>query len=230
MTLLVPPRTGAHTDAWSTRLLLGVAVVRGVMAGGALVLAPWLYREHAAVLVLLRPTKEVFVYAGFLVGQDDVSLPVVIVAALPLLLGGVWLFFGLGRLYAPQIEAGDLPGLAGRILPEKRLTKLRGVLDDRGMPVVFLGRLAAFPSSLTAAAAGSAGVPWRTFLVADTAGALVSLTASLAIGYGLGEAYEEAGIWLTVAGGLALAALAVLVGRALSGPRSASRSHGSTAP
>lgn len=197
------------------------------MAGAAVLVAPWLYREHAAVLVFLRPTKEVFLYAGFLMRQGDASPPVVVAAALPLLLGGVWLFFGLGRMYAREIAKGDLPGLAGRVLPKRRLDKLREVLDDRGMRVVFLGRLAAFPSSLTAAAAGSAGVSWKEFLLADTAGALVSLAALLAIGYGLGETYEEAGVWVTVAGVVVLAVLAVVVGRALSSGRSPRRSSSS---
>lgn len=194
------------------------------MAGAAFAVAPWLYREHASALVFLRPTKEVFLYAGFLVRQGDAALLGVVVAALPLLLGGVWLFFGLGRMYADEIEEGDLPGLAGRILPKRRLDRLRGVLDKRGMRVVFLGRLAAFPSSLMAAAAGSAGVSWKAFLLADTAGALVSLAAMLVIGFGLGEAYEEAGVWVTVAGVMVLGGLAVVVGRALSSDRSSSSS------
>jgi membrane protein DedA with SNARE-associated domain len=83
------------------------------------------------------------------------------------------------------------------------------------MRVVFLGRLAAFPSALMAAAAGSSGVSWRAFVVADTAGALVSLTMALGLGYVLGEAYEDAGIWLTAAGVAVLVVLAVMVGRAL---------------
>lgn len=195
------------------RLFLGLAVVRGAMAVLAAVLAPWLYREHAAWLVFMRPTKEVFLFAGFKMREGDLSLPVAVAVALPLLLAGVWLFFGLGRMYADDLKKDGLPGLAGRILPKRRVDRLRQVLDDRGMRVVFLGRLAAFPSALMAAAAGSAGVPWKEFLLADTAGGLVSLAATLALGYGLGEAYDEAGTWLTVVGVVVLAAIAVMVGR-----------------
>jgi membrane protein DedA with SNARE-associated domain len=83
---------------------VGLAVVRGVLAAGALLLAPWLYREHVAALVLLRPTKEVFLFAGFTTRHGDVFLPVVVLAALPLLLGGVWIFFGLGRAYQRELE------------------------------------------------------------------------------------------------------------------------------
>lgn len=203
-------------------LFLVLAAARAVMAGGALLAAPWLYREHAAVLVLLRPTKEVFLFSGFVTREGDVYLPVIVVAALPLLLAGVWLFFGLGRAYAKDLEKAELPGLAGRLLPKQRLDQLREVLDERGMRVVFLGRLAAFPSSLMAAAAGSAGVPWREFVLADTAGALVSLGATVGIGYALGEAYEEGGTWVTGAGVVVLVVLAVLVGRALSSGGSSS--------
>ena len=92
------------------------------------------------------------------------------------------------------------------------------------MKVVFLGRLAAFPSSLTAAAAGAAGVPWRRFVIADTAGALVSLALVLGLGYALGEAYDEGGAWVTVGGVAVLVAGAVLLGRALSSTSSTSSS------
>lgn len=222
MTVSVPPVEIGQTSISQRSLYLGLTVVRAVMAVGALLSAPWLYREHAAVLVLLRPTKEVFLFSGFLVREGDVSPPVVIVAALPLLLAGVWLFFGLGRAYADELEDAELPGLAGRVLPKERLDKLRDVLDERGMRVVFLGRLAAFPSSLMAAAAGSAGVSWRQFVIADTAGALVSLGAIVGLGYGLGEAYDEAGSWVTGAGVVVLVALAVVVGRSLSSTHSSS--------
>lgn len=198
------------------------------MAGGALLMAPWLYREHAAVLVFLRPTKEVFLFAGFLVQEGDASLLAVVAAALPLHLAGVWLFFGLGRAYAEELEDAELPGIAGRVLPKRRLDRLRDVLEERGMRVVFLGRLAAFPSTLTAAAAGSSGQPAREFLLADTAGALLSLAVLLGLGAALGETYEGAGPWVTGAGVVVLAAGAVVLGRVLSSSRSGRSSRSSS--
>ena len=88
---LASPQTSVNLR-WS---LVGLAATRGVVAGAAVLLAPWLYREHAAVLVLMRPTKEVFLFGGFLAQRGDVGLPVLVLAALPILLGGVWIFFGL---------------------------------------------------------------------------------------------------------------------------------------
>lgn len=201
-------------------------MTRTVLALVAFPLAPWLYDEHAAALVLLRPTKEVFLFAGFVLSEGDSSLLAVVSAALPLLLGGVWVFFGLGRAYREVIRHEELPGLAGRLLPKQRIDRLRDALEDRGTRIVLLGRLAAFPSALTAAAAGASDLPWRRFVVADTAGALLSLAVLLAVGVGLQETYESAGVWVTVAGIVVLAAGAVVLGRTLASP---SASRGGTA-
>jgi membrane protein DedA with SNARE-associated domain len=195
--------------------LLGAAGVRAVLSIIAVPLAPMLYRDHIAVLVLLRPTKEVFLFAGSKVVDGEASVSVIVLAALPILLLGVWVFYALGRAYGEELGEKALPGIAGRILPKKRIDQLKDVLEEKGPRVVFFGRLAAFPSALMAAAAGASGVRWREFVVADTAGALVSMAALLAIGYGLGEAYEEAGPWVTVVGAVVLAGLLVVLGRAL---------------
>lgn len=189
--------------------------MRAVLAIVAIPLAPWLYEEHVAGLVFLRPTKEVFLFAGFSVREGNAWLPVIVLAALPILLVGVWIFYGLGRLYADELSDAELPGLAGRLLPKPRIDQMQELLEERGPSVVFFGRLAAFPSTLMAAAAGASGVPPREFLPADTAGALVSMGALLGVGYVLGEAYDEAGPWITAVGVVVLAGLLVMLGRAL---------------
>jgi len=197
------------------RLLLGLAVTRAALAGIAVLLAPFLYREHAAALVLLRPTKEVLLLAGFLLARGDASLPAVVAAALPLLLGAVWVLFALGRAYADTITDEGRTGLDARVLPPKRMRQLVDAVCHRGVTLVVLGRLAAFPSTLVAAAAGAAEIPTRGFLLADAAGALASLAVLLGLGFVLEEAYDEAGPWLTAAGAVVLAAGAVLLGRSL---------------
>lgn len=196
-------------------VLLGLAAARAVLAIVAIFLAPWLYEEHVAGLVFLRPTKEVFLFAGFAVREGNAWLPVIVLAALPILLGGVWIFYGLGRVYADELSDAELPGLAGRLLPKARIEQMQELLEERGSSVVFFGRLAAFPSALMAAAAGASGVPPREFLPADTAGALVSMGTLLGVGYALGETYDNAGPWITAVGVAVLAALLVMLGRAL---------------
>lgn len=207
----------------SKRLILIAAGVRAVLEVAAIPLAPALYRDHVAVLTLLRPTKEVFLFGGFQVREGHAWLPILLLAAIPLLLGGVWLFYALGRAYSKELAHTDLPGIAGRILPKKRIDQMRDVLEEKGPRVVFFGRLAAFPSTLMAAAAGASEVPFRQFAVADASGAIVSMCALYGIGYGLGEAYEEAGPWITGAGVVVLAVLLVVLGRAITRSSSGSK-------
>lgn len=213
---IVPHAAGLQTpDLPWRRIILGATAVRAVLEVAAIPLAPALYRDHVATLVLLRPTKEVFLFGGFQVREGHAWLPVLVLAAIPLLLGGVWLFYALGRAYSDELCNADLPGIAGRILPKKRIDQLVDVLDEKGPHVVFFGRLAAFPSTLMAAAAGASGVPFKDFAKADAAGAILSMFALFGIGYALGEAYDEAGPWITGAGVVVLAVLLVVLGRAL---------------
>jgi membrane protein DedA with SNARE-associated domain len=76
-----------------------------------------------------------------------------------------------------------------------------------------LGRLAAFPSALLAAAAGASDLKPRRFLPADLAGAMLSFAEVLAAGFLLGDAYEDAGPWITALGVAVLVVLIVLLGR-----------------
>jgi membrane protein DedA with SNARE-associated domain len=195
--------------------LISAAVIRGALSLVAIPLAPLLFRRHFLTLVLLRPTKEVLLAAGFRVRSGDVALPLVYAAAVPLAVGGVWLFYWLGRVFAPDLadDDADLPRVVRRVLPRDRIRRLRGVLDSKGAKVVFFGRLAVFPSSLMAAAAGAAGVAPRKFLVADGLGALVSVTEVVAVGFALDEAYEHAGAWLTAAGAVVALGLLFAMGR-----------------
>lgn len=202
-------------------VLLWLATARAVLGVAAIPLAPFLYREHFAVLVLLRPTKEVLLAAGFLIRQGDVHPVVVVLAALPLMLGGVWQFFALGRGFSDELRSGEgLPKLAQRLLPPERVKKLCGVLDRKGTRLIFLGRLATFPSSLLGTAAGTAGMRTWKFLRADALGVLVGMAEVLLAGYLLGQAYKTAGPWLTAVGVVALLGMLFVLGRSLTRDRS----------
>jgi membrane protein DedA with SNARE-associated domain len=216
------PKFGLSEARITRAALIGVLVVRGGLGFVAVALAAWLYEEHFVLLSLLRPTKEVLLAGGFLFRKGDVGLVPLLLAAIPLSAIGVWAAFLLGRTFASDLEDGvELSGLAGRLLPSRRVEALRDVLDREGTKAVFLGRLAVFPSTLMAAAAGASGVGPREFAVADTAGLLLSITQVVAVGYVLGEAYEQAGIWLTAVGAAVALGLLALFGRWLRAERPA---------
>lgn len=192
-----------------------LAVVRFVIGIAAIPAAPFLYENHFIALVLMRPTKEVLLAAGFLIRLGKVWWLPVIAAAIPLAIFGVWQFYYLGRQYAPQIRSGNLPWVLSKLLKPKRVKPMQKLLKQKGMKLVFLGRLAVFPSSVVAAAAGSGDIPSRTFLRADAIGGLISIAEVIGAGYLLGYAYKEAGPYLTAAGLAALAVISFIVARSL---------------
>jgi membrane protein DedA with SNARE-associated domain len=210
--------TGDHAPTRTTRMrpvLIGIAAARLVLSIVAVFLAPWLYRDHVAGLVALRPTKEVLLFAGYQVRNGNVFWPVVAIATIPVLIVSVWVFYALGKSYRDDLDDADLPGIAGRMLPRDRVTSLRETVTDQGWSFVFLGRLAVMPSTLVAAAAGTSDMSTRTFLLADTAGAVVSAAMLITAGVLLGKTYESAGPWFTVLGAGVMIGLLVLLGRRL---------------
>ena len=207
-------RSTVERGRWRVALLW-LAGLRAVVSIAAIPLAPVLWKRHFLVLVLLRPTKDVLLASGFALRAGRLNLFELLLAAVPLLLFGVWQFFFLGRAYRQEIEDGEVPGIGKKLLPADKIGKLRDVLEKKGARLVFLGRLAAFPSSLVGAAAGTSDLEARRFLVADGLGALASFVEIVGAGFLLGEAYKSAGPWLTVAGIAVLVAGAVLLGRSL---------------
>ena len=207
----------ADEKRWRTPLLV-LGIARVVLAVVAIPLVPVLYKEHFLLLVLMRPTKELFLAGGFLVRKGDIDLLPLILAAIPLSIFGAWLFYFLGRTYAKEIESGKLPKLADRLLDVEKIKKFETALNSKGGKLIFLGRLAVMSSAAVAAAAGAVRMPPRKFFPVDLAGGLVSIAYTVAAGYFLGEAYERAGPWLTGVGVVAFMGFAYILGRALKDP------------
>jgi membrane protein DedA with SNARE-associated domain len=205
---------GATKTVGGRTLPLVLAAVRAVLGVVAIPLAPALYKHHFVVLVLLRPTKEVLLAGGFLFRDGRVGIVEMLLASLPLALTGVWLFYWLGRAFSDEIRSGEgLPKWATKVLPPERIQALARILERKGWGVVVAGRLAAFPSTLMAAAAGMSDMPARTFISADALGGVLSIALAIGAGYLFGSAYKRAGPWLTGIGVVVLVALLIVVGR-----------------
>jgi membrane protein DedA with SNARE-associated domain len=200
---------GEGDGATAKRWLLAVAALRVVAGVVALVLAPFLYQHHFLALVLLRPSAGVLLTGSVLARHGDLSLVTMIAAAIPLQLVAVWLYFLLGEAWRKEIEADDeLPFVAARLLPPRRIRRLQQALRDRGTRFVVLARFAVFPEGALAAAAGASDMELRPFLVADGGALAAELALVVGAGYGLGVAADRAGPWLAFAGAAALVALA----------------------
>jgi len=197
------------------RVLLALAGLRLAVGVIAIPLVPLLFKDHFLLLVLMRPTKELFLAGGFLVKRGEVDLVLLCLAAIPLSIFGAWLFYFLGRSYAKEIDNGNLPKYAQRILDPEKINRFEKALNDKGPKLIFLGRLAVMSSAAVAAAAGSVRLAPRKFFPVDLAGGLVSIAYTVTAGYFLGEAYEKAGPWLTGVGVVAFIGFAYILGRAL---------------
>lgn len=208
-----PVEQFARARRWRAPLL-ALSGLRYLVPILALPLVPVLTPDDVGLLTLLRPGKEILLLAGGLTrAQDSPGVVVTFLAYLPLMVGGVWAFFGLGRAYADDLRAGTGPAWLARAVPPDRLELAQRVLARRGPVVAIIGRVAALPPTIVAAAAGVSDVRGRTFLLADLVGAVASFAMVFGVGLALGAAYERGGPWLTGAGVLLVVIAATLVSR-----------------
>lgn len=201
--------------ATTRKVLLALAGLRIAVALIAIPLVPLWFKDHFLLLVLMRPTKELFLAGGFLAKRGDVDLALLCLSAIPLSIFGAWIFYLLGRSYAKEIDTGKLSAPAQRILDPEKIKRFEKILDDKGPKLIFLGRLAVMSSAAVAAAAGAANMAPKKFFPVDLAGGLVSIAYTITAGYFLGEAYEQAGPWITGVGVVAFMVFAYILGRAL---------------
>lgn len=197
------------------RVAVGVAVARYVVPLAVIPAIPFLIaRGELALLVLLRPQKEfLLLSAAQLARTGAPSVPLLLAAYVPFMVVAVWAFFVVGRIFRPALDAGEAPRWLTRILPAQQLELGRKVLARRGPLIAVMGRLAALPPTIMAAAAGASDVDGRRYLAADLVGAFGSFALMVGAGLVLGEAYEDYGIWITVAGVVVLVALIALITR-----------------
>lgn len=193
------------------RPLLAASALRYLVPILALPLVPVLTPDEVGLLTLLRPGKEILLLAGGLTRtRGTPGVLVAFLAFVPLMVGGVWAFYGLGRAYADDLRSGNGPAWLARAVPPDRLEVAQRVLARRGPAIAVIGRVAALPPTVVAAAAGISDVRTRSFLLADLVGAVASFGILFSVGLALGSAYERGGPWLTGIG-LALVVVAVVL-------------------
>jgi membrane protein DedA with SNARE-associated domain len=187
-------------DAWR-RIGLAVVIVRFAVPLAAIPLIPYLVVNNISLLVLLRPQKEFLLVGGGqsrYLGEPGV-LPLFL-SYLPLGILSVSAFFLVGRAYRTALQDGAGPAWLSRAIPPKQLDLARKVLKRRGPAIAILGRIAAMPATVLGAAAGLSDVDAKRYLLADLLGALLAFALTVGAGFALGRAYQEGGVWLTVAG------------------------------
>ncbi len=185
----------------------------GQLVGGALgALQTMGYPGIAAIVGLESaglpmPGETTLIAAGYLAAAGHLSLPLVILYAALGAVVGDSLGYAIGRKGGRRFLEGY--GRYARITPEK-LAEADRYFVRHGKKTVFLGRFFPLLRILAGPLAGTARMPYRSFLAANVAGALAWATAigTLAFFFGkpVAALLSSLGVWALVAVGAFLLA------------------------
>ncbi len=163
--------------------------------------------ESAAFIGLFLPGEAAMILGGVLVYQGGAELPMMLAIGCVGAIVGDSVGYWIGRRFGATLQKGPL----GRRGGEERWERAAGYLRRRGGRAVFFGRFVGVLRALLPALAGSAGIPYRTFLPFSIAGGIVWVTAFITLGYIAGGSYHVVERWAGRAS-LVLLALAVIIG------------------
>ena len=183
----------------------------------------WRYPAIFAVVILGNiglpvPEETVLALGGFLAQRGDLHLPTVIVVGVLAAIIGDNIGYWLGRRYGRK--ALERYGRHIWIGPH-RLEKVSSFIARYGGFAVFAARFVVGARFLGGPVAGATGMPPRTFIVANTLGALVYVPYAVGLGYvisyGAGHIIERfvGGAERVIVAAIALVALAFIVERLL---------------
>jgi membrane protein DedA with SNARE-associated domain len=183
----------------------------------------WRYPAIFAVVILGNiglpvPEETVLALGGFLAQRGELHLPTVIAVGVLAAIVGDNIGYWLGRRYGRK--ALERYGRHIWIGPD-RLEKVSALIARYGGFAVFAARFVVGARFLAGPVAGVMGMPPRTFIVANTLGALVYVPYAVGLGYavsyGAGHIIERfvGGAERVIVVAIALVALAFIVERLL---------------
>lgn len=183
-------------------LASGVTSLHGWLA--YVVIAALVFGETAVFVGFVLPGEIATILGGVLASRGHISLPLLIVIVVAAAIVGPFVGYEVGG------RMGD------RLFAARALNRVRGatdrarvVLSTRGGLAVFLGRFLAVVRAIMPAAAGAAGMRYRTFALFNVLGGLIWGAGYCLLGYLAGSAYAV--VERRVGAGLAIAIGAVVV-------------------
>lgn len=114
--------------------------------------------------------------------------------------------YAIGRRFGPRLRETKLIQRYGT----DAWDKATGILQRRGAWAVFFARFLPVVRTLTPAAAGTSGLPFRKFLPAVVSGAFCWATLHVSLGAALGEAARRVEGMLSTGGAIVVGVLAVV--------------------
>lgn len=169
-----------------------------------LVIAALVFGETAVFVGFVLPGEIAAILGGVLASRGHVSLPLLVVIVVAAAVAGPFIGYEIGRRMGDRL-------FAARALNRVRggTERARSALNSRGGTAVLLGRFVAIVRAIMPAAAGAAGVRYRTFAVYNVLGGMIWRTGYCLLGYLAGSAYAV--VERRVGAGLAIAIGAVVV-------------------
>lgn len=169
-----------------------------------LVIAALVFGETAVFVGFVLPGEIAAILGGVLASRGHVSLPLLVVIVVAAAVAGPFIGYEIGRRMGDRL-------FAARALNRVRggTERARSALNSRGGTAVLLGRFVAIVRAIMPAAAGAAGVRYRTFAVYNVLGGMIWGAGDCLLGYLAGVAYAV--VERRVGAGLAIAIGAVVV-------------------
>ena len=177
---------------------LAVLVVAVVLVSG----------ETGVIIGLFFPVEITLLFVGFLSYLGDLPFTPVLLLMLAAALTGDALALRSGRRYGPRVRASRF----GRWVGEQRWGRADQVLRRLGGRGAFVARWVPFVRTLLPRLAGSAGMPYRSFLPWNLAGVVTAVGSSVGLGYLAGASFAHAAEALGRATAAVVALIAVTVG------------------
>lgn len=162
------------------------------------------FAEDALFFGFVIPGETAAVIGGVDASRGNVSLAVMAVIVVTAAIVGDTVGYEVGRVVGPHL-------LENRLLRRhaERLGDAQDFLRRRGGAAVFLGRFFAFFRAVMPALAGTARMPYPTFLAYNAAGGLVWGVGFVVLGYLAGNSYQT--VESAVGRGTAVVAVVIVV-------------------
>jgi membrane protein DedA with SNARE-associated domain len=171
-----------------------------------LVVAALVFGETALFFGFVLPGEIAVVLGGVLASRGRVSLPLLMLIVVVAAIVGPLIGYEVGRRMGSRVVASRLlRRMSGPV------EKAGSVLNSRGAAAVLVGRFTAVLRALMPALAGTARMPYRTFVVYNAVGGIVWGVGYCLLGYLAGSAYVAVEREVGAGFAIAIAALVVAV-------------------
>ena len=203
MTVIHTPIAAAVASI-TTDILDRVLVLHGFLAYLAVGLL--CFGEAAVMLGFVLPGETAVITGGILASRNHEALPLMIVVVVVCAIAGDSIGYEVGKILGPRI-------LTLKPMRKRAASIERGreFLRRRGMAGVFLGRFTAFLRAMVPGLAGTSGMHYPRFLIANVTGGIIWGTTFTLLGYFIGTSIEK----MTGPASLVLLAVIALVVLAL---------------